>query len=162
MVGWIALLLWGLCYRMPYDLQISVFLWSTCSAAAAGLAFGLWKGGSAVLSARTWKGRWRPITFALVLGFGMVLLVGIPVFGLLVGCNGTFRSTEPFVVDGTVISKRMNSGRSSYYWVVVQQEEPRRAIRLDLKRDTYQRTQIGDHYHEEFQLGLFGWPCRPQ
>jgi len=161
-IVWVALLLWGACYRMPYDLRINVFLWSAGSAAAAGLAFGIWKRGGTAVRARTWKSRWRPIAVALALGLGTGIVVGIPLFGLLVGCNGTFRSTEPFVVDGSVISKRMNSGRSTNYWVVVQEEGPRRTIRLNLNREAYQRIRVGDSYHEEFQLGLFGWPCRPQ
>lgn len=159
-IVWVALLLWGACYRMPYDLRISVFLWSAGSAAAAGVAFGCWKNGRAALRAQTWKNRWRPVSGILGLGFGMGFLVGIPLFGLLLGCNGTFRGTEPFVVDGAVVAKQMNSGRSTNYWVVVEEKRPGRTLRFNLDREAYQRISVGDRYHEEFQLGLFGWPCR--
>ncbi len=97
-----------------------------------------------------------------MLGFGLggASLAGIPLAGLLIGCNGTFRSAAPFIVDGTVVAKQVSSGRSTSYLVMVHQEQPRRDLRFNIKREAFDRTRVGDHYHEEFQIGLFGWPCR--
>jgi hypothetical protein len=147
---------------MPFDLRMRVVLWSLVAAAAMGLGFDLWKNRGAAPRDYTGKGRWRPIGTTLGRAFSAAFLVGLPLCGLLIGCNGTFRSTEPFVVDGWVVDKYLSSGRYTSYLVVVQREQPRQTLRFTLGHEAYQHIQVGDHYHEEFQLGLFGWPCRPQ
>ena len=159
-VAWIALVFWAGHYRMPYDLRMTILLWSLAAGAAVGLVVGLWKNGTAALRARTGKGRWKPIGMALRLGITCGIVVGIPIFSLLVGSNGTFRSSTPFIVDGTVASEYETHGRGSGYYVVVREEQPVRYLKFTLGRQEFQRTRVGDHYHEEFQIGLFGWPCR--
>jgi hypothetical protein len=90
----------------------------------------------------------------------MGVFAGIPVHSALVGCNGTFRSSEPFIVDGTITSKFETSGRNSGRFIVVHGKRMAGGIRLGLSHDAYQQARLGGHYREEFQIGLFGWPCR--
>lgn len=158
-VVWIALLVWAFCYRMPYDLRIRIFGWSYAAAAGLGLGMGL---GRYRRASQTRKTGWQRMRATLGLGLGVGSLVGIAVFCVLVGANGTFRSQVPFVVDGVVEAKRVTSGRGTTYLITVHEEGPQRSFRFNLDRDAYERIRVGDRYREEFQIGLFGWPCRPR
>lgn len=156
---WFALLVWAFCYRMPYDVRIRIFGWSFAAAAGVGLGTGVWRFG---LAAKTEKSAWQRIRAALGLCLGVGSTLGIAFFGFLVGCNGTFRSREPFLVNGVVASKHVTSGRGTTYLIEVHEEQPARHLRLNLDRAAFDQLRVGDHYREEFQTGLFGWPCRPR
>lgn len=159
---WFAVIIWGNLFRMPHDIRMSVLLWSLLVTATAGWGIGLWKYGPPLLRAHTWKRRGQYLRTVFGFIVGAAFLVGAPLSGLLLGFNGAFRSPEPFIVDGIVLHKYATMGRSTSYLMVVQEERPKRSLRFSLSRDAYLRTRLGDRYHEEFQLGLFGWPCRPR
>ena len=156
---WFALLIWAFCYRMPYDLRMRIFGWSWAASAGLGLGFGLWR---YAFAAQRRKTGWERIRATLGFGLGAGSLAGIAVFCLLIGSNGLFRSQELFVVDGVVAAKHVTTGRGTTYLIVIHEERPERHFRLNLDREAFERIRVGDRYHEEFQVGLFGWPCRPR
>ena len=158
---WLALVCWATCYRMPYNLRIGIFGWSFLAMAAVGLGVGLRARGSAAWRAETWRTRWPHIGKIFARSLSVGVIAGIALFALLVGCNGTFRSDQPFLVQGVVASKHQTTGRGTTYLIDVHEDQPARTIRLNLSRAEYERVRVGDPYREEFRVGLFGWPCRP-
>ena len=159
---WLALAFWAACYRMPYNLRIGIFGYSFLAMATVGLGVGLRARGPTAWRAESWRTRWPHVGRIIACGVSVGVIGGIALFAVLVGCNGTFRSDGPFVVNGVVASKHQTTGRGTTYLIDVREDQPARMIRLNLSRAEYERVRVGDHYREEFQVGLFGWPCRAE
>jgi drug/metabolite transporter (DMT)-like permease len=159
---WVSLVLWGEHYWMPREYSNRVRLWSVAAVFGAILGLLVWinlrkRRGSAPALKR------GPLWFAIVgASVGGALFLGMALGAVLLICNGVFRSDQPFIVDGTVVSKYSTSGRSTTYTVVVETQSPPRQLSFGFNQDAFQRVQPGDHFHEELQVGFFGWPCRPR
>lgn len=159
---WLALLLWAYHFRMPYDLRIGILLRCAAGTAVAGMGIGLARADRPERRARGANPPWRRLRSASVYGLWTVCLAGLPLFGLLVGGNGALRGAEPFIVNGPIVARQVTYGRGTVYLVTVRDDVLLRSLRFSLEREAFDRTRVGDLYHEEFQRGLFGWPCRPR
>ena len=101
----------------------------------------------------------------MVVMAGMLAAVaGFPIYGLLIGINGTFRRDDVMVVEGLVLYKDWSGGTRKHpqvsYYVDVRNDARNTEYRLAVDGSTYARVKFGGLYREEFFAGFFGWPTR--
>jgi hypothetical protein len=162
MAVWFGLIFWGAHFWMPLEYTRPVTLWSVGGVFVVALGILSWLNRPQGRRRKLAKLQGSLVMVILTISAASAIFLGVAVGSVLLGCNGTFRRDEPFIVEGTVTAKYVNGGRTTTYLVEVEEKTPARTLTFGFNRKAYERVRIGDQFHEEFQVGLFGWPCRPR